>query len=97
MATNDGNSLTHGPHQAAHTFIKYSLSELFASRSLMPETPMVSRTTDCRAHSLSASTVCDSFSFHFIAQPNTFVVFTGTSLPASKASIAFLASMVAGV
>jgi hypothetical protein len=34
-----------GPHQLAHMFIKYSLPELFASRSLMPETPIVSSPT----------------------------------------------------
>src|ERR1039458_2743796 len=86
ISTNDGNSFTQGPHQVAHTFINSNLSGLLFMRFLIPTESRVVRVTGCVAHSLSAWAVWLSFSCHLIEQPKTFVVFTGTSLPASNAS-----------
>src|SRR5258706_11459783 len=97
MVTNDGSSFIHGPHQVAQTFINRNLSELFFNRSLIPASSIISSVTGCVAHSLSDFATRSSFSAHLIEQPNTFVVFTSTSLLASNASMAFFVSKFLGV
>src|SRR4029078_4209044 len=97
ILTKDGNSFTQGPHHVAHTFIKRNLSELFFKRSFTPASSIISSVTGFVAHSLSDLATRSSFSAHFIEQPKTFVVFVGTSLPASNASMAFCASLFLGI
>src|SRR5678815_493363 len=75
-----GNSVTHGPHHVAHTFINRSLSELFFSKSFIPLSSIISTSTGSLAHPSLTSAWCSSFSAHLIEQPNTLVVCTGTCL-----------------
>src|SRR6187200_2527158 len=97
MVINSENSATHGPHQVAQILMSLNLSELFFTSSFIPASSIISSETGSLAHSSFAFASQFSFSAHLMEQPNTFVVCTGTSLPASNASIALRVSKLVGV
>src|SRR5439155_7438618 len=89
VSINSSNSATHGPHQVAHTLISRTLPDLLARNS-------------CNAFASAGETVTGSLwtfssqrrldsilSSHLVEQPKTFVVVTGGSLPARRASMTF--------
>ncbi len=94
---NSENSVTQGPHHVAHTLINLNLSVWFFIKSAIPATLMVSNFTGSLAHSAVALSIQVLFSAHFIEQPKTFVVVTGTSLLFNNASMALRASKLCGV
>src|SRR5258706_7214455 len=97
MFTKEENSVTQGPHQVAHTFIKRSLPELFFINSFNPFSSIISSFTGSFAQSRFAFSTQSLFSAHLTEQPKTFVVVAGTSLLFSSASTALRVSNCVGV
>src|SRR4051794_11956411 len=91
IVTNSGNSVTHGPHHVAHTFTSSSFCELFLASAFTASASIGEIFTGSASHLASDFFALSVLSAHLVEQPKTFVVSTGTALPASIASTAFRA------
>ena len=86
-----------GAHQVAQMLTKRYLSVLLATREASSVWSIVDSSTGSADHFLMDLAALARLVIHFVEQPKGRVTWTGTSLSANKASIAFFASWLVGV